>query len=104
MNELALGCPSSGKRGTVCSSSLSEGNLRVTISGLARLWLCCAALGELLDVSVLRSLGMVLTGEWPMTYKCWGGRVGKRALPFIEGACSVDHRGSGGLSLPPGRG
>lgn len=34
----------------------------MTISVLARLWLCCAALGELLDVSVLRSLGMV-TGE-----------------------------------------
>lgn len=36
-----------------------------------------------------------------MTCKCWGDRVGKRALPFIEGACSVNHRGSGGASPSP---
>lgn len=31
-----------------------------------------------------------------MAYKCWGDRVGKRALPFIEVACSMNHRSSRG--------
>lgn len=35
-----------------------------------------------------------------MAYKCWGDRVGKKALPFIEGAYSMNHRSSGG-PLPP---
>lgn len=38
-----------------------------------------------------------------MAYKCWGDRVGKRALPFIEVACSMNHRSSGDLS-PSSRG
>lgn len=63
MNELELWIPQLRKVRTECPSSLSEGNLWVTVSVLARLWLCCVAVGELLDVPVLRSLRMVLTGE-----------------------------------------
>lgn len=38
-----------------------------------------------------------------MTYKCWGDRVGKRALPFIEGACSMNYRQWGPLPLLQGK-
>lgn len=38
-----------------------------------------------------------------MTYKCWGDRVGKRALPFIEGACSVNHGAVGASPSPRAR-
>lgn len=30
-----------------------------------------------------------------------GNRVGRRVLPFMEGACNVNHRGSGGPSVFP---
>lgn len=66
MSKLELLLPQLKKVRTVNSSSLSgggKGNLWGTVSALVLPQLCCVALGELLDVSVLRTLGMVLTGK-----------------------------------------